>query len=110
MKLLTLTLTGPDGNPIEILAPPGIPSGGIVDAGTITGNAVSILFAIGVILALFYLIYAGIQWTMSGGDKQKIAAARNKIIYAIIGLLVIFFSIFIVNLVLFVLGQEAHKI
>ncbi|MBI2442554.1 MAG: hypothetical protein HYV40_01440 [Candidatus Levybacteria bacterium] len=58
----------------------------------------------GVILALFYLIYGGIQWITSSGDKQKVAAARNRMIYAIIGLVIIFLSIFLVNLVLYIFG------
>lgn len=106
MKQLALTLIGPDGEPIKILAPSGIPSDGLNIAQTITGNAVNIFFAIGVLLALFYLIYGGIQWTMSTGDKQKVAAARNRIMYAIFGLVIIFFAIFFVNIILYFFGHD----
>ncbi len=106
MKTIALSIVGPDGEVIPIVAPNGIPSDGLTDAKTITGNAVNILFAITVIFVLFYLIYGGIQWTMSGGDKQKVAAARNRIIYAIIGLVIVLFSIFIVNVILYFFGQQ----
>lgn len=105
MKSLALTVPGADGTPVEIIGPSGIPSGGFNIAQTITGNAINIFFAIGVLLALFYLIYGGIQWTMSTGDKQKVAAARNRIMYAIFGLVIIFFAIFFVNIILYFFGQ-----
>lgn len=108
MKLLAdnLTLPGADGVPITIAPPPGIPSGGIDVIRLITGNAINLLFAFGVIFALFYLLSGALQWTTSGGDKQKIAAARNRLIYSVIGLVIIVFSIFIVNFVLFILRQK----
>lgn len=75
-----------------------IPTGGLTTTG---GNAlqvgltIAIVFAI--ILALFTLVFSGIQWVQSGGDKQKVEAARHRITYTIIGLLVIFFAWFILN-------------
>lgn len=56
-----------------------------------------ILFAI--ILALFFLIWGGIQWVTSGGDKEKLAKAQHTIIYVIVGLIIIFLSFLIINLI-----------
>ncbi len=58
------------------------------------------VFVIAVILALIYLLWGAINWIMSGGDKEKVGAARSKIIAAIVGLILVVLSFFILNLVL----------
>lgn len=41
-------------------------------------------------LATFgYLLYGGVQWIMSGGDKGKLEEARSKITNGIIGLAIV---------------------
>ena len=43
------------------------------------------------ILAFFLLlIFGGIQWTTSGGNKEKLESARSKIINAVTGLFILF--------------------
>jgi len=60
---------------------------------------INILFIIAVIVAIFFLVWGGIKWIMSGGDKAKIESARNTIIGGIIGLIFVFLAYFIVQLV-----------
>ncbi len=95
MKELALTI---NGTPIPV--PGGIPSGGFGTSGI---NAIQValttLFVLADVAALAFVIFAGIQWVMSGGDKQKIQSARNRLIYSIIGLIVITLSFFIVKVV-----------
>lgn len=103
MKYLSLTIPGYG----QIDAPAGIPTGGFTDSATgnsIIGWGLQVAFVIAVILVLFLIIYGGIQWMTSGGDKEKISAARNRIIYAIIGLVIIFLSVFLINIVLYLFG------
>lgn len=85
------------GQAIE--APNGIPTGGLDTSYTAGSNLLTLVFIIVAILALAYLIWGGIKWVMSGGDKAKIDAARKTIIYAIIGLVFIFMSYFIINFI-----------
>lgn len=94
MKQLSLSI---NGTPIS--APSGIPNGGIDIGGNIIQLLTNILFMLAVVLTLIFIIYSGIQWTMSGGDKQKIQQARLRITFAIVGLIVVFLAFFIVNLV-----------
>ncbi|MBI2029000.1 hypothetical protein HYT02_01145 [Candidatus Gottesmanbacteria bacterium] len=61
----------------------------ITDFGRLFSGAVSFLLLIAFILAFFYLILGGISWLTSGGDKANIETARNKIIAAIIGLIIV---------------------
>ena len=65
---------------------------------------IQIAFVLAVIVALFYLIYGGFRWITSGGDKQAVNAARDHIVAAIIGLVIIFLSYFILNFLLGVFG------
>ncbi len=87
----------PGGNNID--APKGIPQGGINEVQSIFSNSITIMIILTIILALFFLIWGGIQWITSGGDKNKVAQARAKLTWAIIGVVVAFVSFLIVNLI-----------
>lgn len=65
------------------------PQGTLGSFSALFSGAVSWLLLIAFILAFFYLILGGIAWVTSGGDKGNIEAARNKIIAAIIGLVIV---------------------
>jgi hypothetical protein len=66
----------------------------------IIGFVITLMFVIAVVLALFFLIWGGIKWILSGGDKGGVEAARNTIIAAVIGLAVTFAAYFILNVVI----------
>lgn len=95
MKDLVLKVPGPSGTPLEIQAP-GVPDVGI---SPIIQTGVSFLFVTAIILTLFFLIYGGIRWIISGGNKEKVAQARQTLTYAIIGLIVVLLSFFIINVI-----------
>lgn len=57
-----------------------------------------LLFLIGII-AVIMIIYGGIRYTTSAGDSTKIAAAKNTILYAVVGLIVAIMAYAIVNFV-----------
>lgn len=58
-----------------------------------------VLITATVVLALVFLIWGGISWIMSEGDKTKLQAARKTVISAIIGLITSLLSFVIVNLI-----------
>ena len=62
------------------------------------------LWAIGA-LSVFMLIWGGIRYTTSAGDSNKVTAAKNTIIYAIVGLVVAILAYAIVNLVVNQFGE-----
>ena len=67
--------------------------------GSAFGNIITIIFVIATLLALVYLIWGGIKWVLSGGDKTKVDAARAAIVASIVGLIIVFLSYFILNVV-----------
>jgi hypothetical protein len=95
MSYLALTLPG--GQTIN--PPSSIPHGGLDTVSKVIGNAITLMLIITVILSLIYLILGGIAWINSGGDKSKVAAARSRITYAIVGLLVALGSFLIVSII-----------
>lgn len=64
---------------------------------------INALILIGVIASLIFLIYGGIRWIISGGDKTAVDTARQHVVSAIIGLVIIVLSFVIINFVLFFL-------
>jgi len=95
MKILSLSIPG-YGN---ISGAGGVPQGGQATLTRVIGVGLTLLLIAAVILSLFYLIWGGIDWVMSEGDKQKLQSARQKIVFSIVGLTVAFLSFFIINLI-----------
>lgn len=73
------------------------PKGGALEADTLVTNLISwVLWAAGII-AFAYLIWGGIMFVTSKGDSGKATEARNTILYAIIGIIVVVLAIMILN-------------
>lgn len=71
------------------------------------GNIINFAFIIAVLIALLFLIWGGIKWITSGGDKANVETARNHIIAAVIGLILVFLSYFILNIVVYVFTKQS---
>lgn len=68
--------------------------------GVIVKNVVNaLLYVIGA-LAVIMLIWGGIRYTTSGGNANSVTAAKNTILYAVIGLIVAILAYAIVNWVI----------
>jgi hypothetical protein len=68
--------------------------------GSLLSSIVTILLVVAAIISLFFLIFGGIKWITSGGDKSKVESARNTIIASIIGLVVALLAFFIITIIL----------
>jgi TRAP-type C4-dicarboxylate transport system permease small subunit len=67
-------------------------------------NILKISFSIAGLILLGMLIYGGIQWLGSGGDKEAVAKAQKRITAALIGFIV-YMSVFaIINFLAPVFG------
>lgn len=98
MKKLALSIDGGNG-PIEIKGVEGMPTGGLDIIINIIQAFIYLFFIFAIIFALFVIIYSGWLWLTSVGDKQKIAALKQRIVYALVGLIVVLLSFFIINFV-----------
>ncbi len=63
-------------------------------------NVVNVmLFVLGA-LAVIMIIVGGIRYVISAGDSSKVTAAKNTIVYAVVGLVVAILAFAIVNFVI----------
>ena len=51
-------------------------------------------------VAVIMLIIGGIRYVVSGGDSKKVTDAKNTVLYAIIGLVIVFLAYAIVHFVI----------
>lgn len=65
----------------------GVPS--YTSLGTLIGNALGIAMVFGMIIVLGYIIWGAFEWITSGGDKEKLTSARERIVHALIGLFIL---------------------
>jgi hypothetical protein len=80
------------------------PKGFADDIGSVINAVLSFVMVIAALLVLLYLVWGGIEWITSGGDKGKTESARNKITAAVIGLIILAASYAIFLLVLNFIG------
>lgn len=76
------------------------------DIGTLINAVLSFVMVIAALLVFMYLIWGGIEWITSGGDKGKTESARNKITAAILGLVVLAASYAILLIALNFIGFD----
>lgn len=67
--------------------------------GTFTTITNILLFIVGAI-AVIMIIVGGMRYVLSGGDSTKVTAAKNTILYAIIGIVVAILSYAVVRFVI----------
>lgn len=63
-------------------------------------NIINVLLTIGGVVAVIMIIVGGIRFMVSTGDQSKIKAARDTILYSVIGLVVTILAFAIVNFVI----------
>jgi heme O synthase-like polyprenyltransferase len=68
----------------------------------IIGRVIDILLVLAGVVAVVYIIIGGYQYVTSAGNAEQAGQAKNTVLYAIIGLVIIFAAFLIVN---FVLGR-----
>lgn len=67
--------------------------------GVILANAIKIVLAIALIAVLFMLVFGAFEWIISGGEKEKVGNARNRITHALIGLAILGLAFVILTIV-----------
>ncbi len=82
------------------IQPPRAGQGGInpnVPVGRVISNVITIIFAVAIISVLLMLVIGAFNWITSGGDKEAVGKARQRIINALIGLVVLAVAFLITN-------------
>lgn len=91
---------------IAIAAPSSV--GGVnTDINTLIAFIINAIIVLGIVLSLIFLLYGGVRWILSGGDKGKVDSARSTIVAAIVGLIIVILAYIIINAVLQVLTGKS---
>lgn len=69
-------------------------------------NIVDVAIALAGTVAVFLIVWGGIQYIRSGGDPKQAEGAKHTITYAIIGLIVVLMAYFIISVVSQLTGAD----
>lgn len=83
---------------------PGVGLGAISDLGYIISAVIGIVFILSGILVFAMLVWGGIQWITSGGDKDNTQKAKDRITNALVGIAIVASAWAITKLVEFFFG------
>lgn len=65
-----------------------LPNSGGFDQSNVT-NILNTAYAFAGTVAVAFIVYGGIQYLTANGDAGKITKAKNTIVYAVVGLLIV---------------------
>lgn len=77
----------------------GIPDGIQNPSSSIITTVMQLVFGLAGAVAVLIVTFAGTQYVLSQGDPQKVAKAKQTIIFALVGLVIIILSYSIVSFV-----------
>lgn len=84
---------------INLSPPPDWASLGTVTIPALISAAVVLILIVAALVFFFMLIYGGIKYISSGGDKGQMESARGTITAALIGLVIVFAAWAIISLI-----------
>ena len=68
---------------------PTVPGTTLTEVENIIRRVAQFMLVIGVIIAIIFIIWGGIQWMRAGGDPTKITAAKTQVWSGVWGALVV---------------------
>jgi len=82
----------------EITPPAGaesLSSNPVQGLGKLIGFGINSFILVSSFALLVYLLWGAFEYITSGGDKEKISKARDKMVHAVIGIIVVFLALVI---------------
>jgi hypothetical protein len=70
-----------------------------INPSNIVTTLITFALVIGAVIAFFFLVFGGIKWITSGGDKESTAKAQGTITAALVGLAIVFAAWAILKLI-----------
>ena len=87
---------------------PVIQEGGNVFVGALTQTALDWIAYLAIFLTIVYVMWSGIQIITSQADPERLSAARRRLTFAIIGLVVVVSAFLIVKFIIVGLGGNSE--
>jgi len=85
-------------------------TGGTDTLSKVVRSTIGVVFVIAAVSFMFLVAWGAVQWIMSGGDKAAVQSAQSKITNAIIGLVILFATYAILNIVGYFFGVSALQL
>jgi uncharacterized protein YacL len=93
---IALTLPGMNGTPVD--TPPGVPTGGLNNTGTsVIVVAIDLLILGAILFSLYQILTGGMSLAMSRGNKEILKKTREKVVFAVFGLIITLLVIVAIN-------------
>ncbi|MBI4008684.1 hypothetical protein HY357_00450 [Candidatus Roizmanbacteria bacterium] len=78
-----------------VAPPPGSPT----DLGATIARLINLFLIVAGLAILIYMLWGGFDWVTSGGEKEKVEKARNKITNAVIGIFIVIIALTLFNVI-----------
>ncbi len=79
--------------------PEGVPTGGLETTGAdIIRVFINLIIIAAIGTALWFLLKGGMDIMMSEGQKEKLKSGRDRIVFALLGLILVFLSFLFMNI------------
>jgi hypothetical protein len=101
--ILTVVLSAPMA--LAVTTPEGPPEVD-VDVVNVMNRVVNWVFAFFLVMAVLFIIIAAFQFLTAGGDSSKVGAARDKLLYAAVGIMVAMLSRAIIPMIKTILNLD----
>ena len=82
------------------------PKGAIEEFSPVISGALKIVMVIAALVCFVYIIWGGMEWMMSGGEKTSVTAAKAKLTAAFLGLIVVLSAWAILKLLEYLFGID----
>lgn len=86
----------------QVDAPKSIRDASIPLTNSAVQNIFNVILALAGAVAVAFIVFGGIKYSLSQGDQNDVKAAKDTILYAIIGIVVVVIAFMLVN---FVVGK-----
>ena len=106
LPLFTYAIEASDGGGGTVSLPN--PLGDVKNPNIVIGNIIAAILTLVGSLALLMFVYGGLVWMTAAGNKEKVSKGKDILIWATIGMAVIFSSYAMVKFVLQGLGVSAE--
>jgi type IV secretion system pilin len=100
------TTTNPIANGASCAQAAGTSSNLFAPGGVFQTIADTMIFVIGAV-AVIFLIIGGLRYVISNGDPKNVTAAKDTILYAIVGIVVAIISFAVVSFVITQIGKAS---
>jgi len=88
------TINAPVNDPLYTAADPNAAVGKIISMG------IQIFFLVAAVATMIYLFWGAFDWISSSGEKEKLLKAQNKIMNAVIGLILVAVVFILFNVIM----------